>query len=195
MPGGRGRASGLLMGRARLALAVAVAAGALVTMAGCPALYASRPRFSGRAAPARPQRPARPAPKPVVKPADPRQGKLSWPVPGAVAAGFGVVVDPRYGTKTRKLGVDITCGSGAPVKAAYAGRVSFVDEFMGYGMTVIVDHGGRLHTIYARLKEASATVGNTVREGEVVGYAADTLHFQVRMEGQSVDPERWLRPR
>ncbi|HDQ99200.1 MAG TPA: hypothetical protein ENN51_02795 [candidate division WOR-3 bacterium] len=166
---------------------VAVAVPAL----NCSSLYTTRPRFSRRAAAPRPV----PTVTPPVKPADPRQGKLSWPAPGPVAAGFGPVVDPKYGTTTRRLGVDIACASGTPVKAAYPGRVSFADRFMGYGMTVIVDHGERLHTIYSRLKELSVSVGREIKDGEVLGYAADTLHFQVRMEGQSADPQLWLRPR
>jgi murein DD-endopeptidase MepM/ murein hydrolase activator NlpD len=116
-------------------------------------------------------------------------------VPGSVTAGFGVVLDPKYGTKTKRLGIDIACAAGVPVKAAHPGKVSFSDRFMGYGVTVIVDHGQRLHTIYSRLREVTVSVGRDVQEGQVLGYTTDTLHFQVRMAGQSVDPEQWLRPR
>ena len=159
---------------------------------GCGAMYAVNPRFSGRHVKRRPRKTPTVVTKPVTKPRDPRAGKLGWPVPGPVVGNYGVVVDPRYGTKTRKLGIDIDCATGAPVKAAYPGRVSFSDKFMGYGRTVIVDHGDRLHSIYSRLKELKASVGAQVRKGEIIGYADDTLHFQVRKEGKSVDPRAWL---
>ncbi|MFO7638949.1 MAG: peptidoglycan DD-metalloendopeptidase family protein [bacterium] len=181
------------MKRARqFAVALAFVAPVIV-MTSCSGLYTIRPRYSGRTAAAR----VRPVTEPVipVKPLDPRQGKLSWPAPGPVTAEFGVVVEPKYGTKTRRLGIDIACAAGTPVKAVYAGNVSFADRFMGYGMTVIVDHGQRLHTVYSMLREVSAAVGVELKEGMVLGYADDTLHFQVRKEGQSVDPRQWLRPR
>ncbi len=128
-------------------------------------------------------------------PPDPRQGKLSWPAVGSVVGTFGLLVDPTYGTKTKKLGVDIKCARGAPVKAVYDGKVSFADRFMGYGRTVIVDHGDRLHSIYSRLEEIRVSVGTRVERGDVLAFAGDTLHFQVRKAGQSVDPEQWLTPR
>jgi len=162
-----------------------VAAALLPLVLGCAAFNATNPRFGRRTAPA-----ARPAARPV--PADPRMGTLAWPVVGRVVGRFGVQVDPKYGTKTKNLGVDIACAKGSPVKAALAGKVSYSDRFMGYGMTVIIDHGDRLHSIYAGLSESRVAVGRQVERGETIAFAGDTLQFQVRREGQSQDPEAWL---
>ena len=126
---------------------------------------------------------------------DPRQGKLGWPTPGRVVGTFGLKVDPKYGTKTKSLGIDIVGAPGTPVKATEAGKVSFADQFMGYGRTVIVDHGDRLHSIYSRLSEIRASVGDHVTRGEVLAFSGDTLHFQIRKGGQSVDPQLWLQGR
>lgn len=155
----------------------------LVLTAGCPALYSTRPRY-GR----------RPVPAPVSG-KDARQGRLAWPVVGTVTQGFGVRVHPLYGTKTNSLGIDVACASGAPVKAVEPGRVSFADRFMGYGKTVIVDHGERLHSIYSRLTDIKVAVGRQVARGDIIGFATDTLHFEVRKEGRAVDPQEWLAPR
>ena len=174
------------------AVRTTVAALLLCGCAGCGAMYAVNPRFSRREVKRRPRGKTVTVTRPVIRPKDPRAGKLGWPVSGPVVGTYGVVVDPKYGTRTRKLGIDIDCARGAPVKAAYPGRVSFSDKFMGYGRTVIVDHGDRLHSIYSRLKELKVSVGTQVRKGEIIGYADDTLHFQVRKEGKSVNPQAWL---
>ncbi len=164
------------------------------TAGGCGCLYSARPRYSGQKVPSRPGRPkpVKPRSVPVL---DKRQGKLAWPAVGPVVGTFGVVVDPTYGTKTKKLGLDIKTAKGGPVKAVYDGRVSFADRFMGYGRTVIVDHGDRLHSIYSRLSEIRVSVGDEVKKGEAVAFSGDTLHVQIRKGGKSVDPHPWFVPR
>jgi len=178
--------------RSRHFLLLLVSAVVLCSGAGCAALYATNPRYSRKKAAPRQRPKPEKRPEPVV---DHRQGKLGWPAVGAVVGTYGIKVDSTYGTKTKKLGIDIATASGVPVKAVYGGRVSFADRFMGYGRTVIIDHGERLHSIYSRLSEIGATVGTGVKQGETIGFAGDTLHFQVRKNGQSVDPERWLGPK
>lgn len=162
--------------------------GAVLLCSSCSLFNTANPRFARGAAPQRVE------PVPRAPRADPRMGTLAWPVAGTVVGRFGVKVDPKYGTKTKNLGVDIACAKGAPVKAALAGRVSYSDRFMGYGQTVIIDHGDRLHSIYAGLSESRVTVGRQVTRGETIAFAGDTLQFQVRMDGQSQDPETWLEP-
>jgi septal ring factor EnvC (AmiA/AmiB activator) len=170
----------------RLRFTVPVAG--LLLAAGCSLFNAANPRFGHH----RVVSVDRPAGRPV--PADPRMGTLAWPVVGRVVGRFGVQVDPRYGTKTKNRGIDIASARGVPVKAALAGKVSYSDKFMGYGQTVIIDHGDRLHSIYARLAESRVTVGRQVERGEIIAIGGDTLQFQVRKEGQSQDPELWLGP-
>lgn len=154
---------------------------------GCPALYATRPRYG---------RPTKAIPGQYEAGGkDAREGKLAWPVVGKVVQSFGLRIDTLYGTKTHSLGLDIECARGSPVRAADTGRVSFADRFMGYGQTVIVDHGGRLHSIYSRLADIKVQVGNAVGRSTIIGFSSDTLHFEVRKEGRAVDPRQWLAPR
>ncbi len=170
-----------------------LAPAALILVAGCAAFYAASPRYGRAVHPGFPVAPKRPAPSTPVT--DKRQGKLGWPAVGTLCARFGLRIDSLYGTKTRVQGIDITCSRGAPARAAYEGRVSFAERFMGYGKMVILDHGERLHSVYSRLDSIAVAVGARVSPGQVVGFVSDTLHFEVRKEGKSVDPLEWLEPR
>lgn len=108
---------------------------------------------------------------------------------------FGTVVDPKYGTTTKNTGIDILTRSGSPVVAVDSGNVSFADIFMGYGRMVIIDHGGRIHSIYSRLGDVKVKVGDKVAKGVVLASSGDTLHFEFRVGGKSVDPLDYLVPR
>jgi septal ring factor EnvC (AmiA/AmiB activator) len=116
-------------------------------------------------------------------------------VQGQVVRGFGNIVDPKYKTVTKSTGIDIETTSGSPVKAVEAGRVSFADIFMGYGRMIILDHGKRSHSIYSRLGELKVKVGDTVSKGGTIASSGDTLHFEFRVSGRSVDPLEYLMPR
>jgi septal ring factor EnvC (AmiA/AmiB activator) len=166
----------------------------VLLVCGCSWLYTDSPRH-GRRGPGASDIIRVPARQP--KPAHPielRRGRLPWPVRGTVAVGFGSLVDPKYRTTTKSAGIEIVTQPGAPVGAVDSGRVSFADEFMGYGAMVIVDHGGRFHSVYSRLGEIRTTAGRVVRRGEVIGTARDTLHFEFRVGARSVDPLDWLAP-
>jgi septal ring factor EnvC (AmiA/AmiB activator) len=60
---------------------------------------------------------------------------------------------------------------------------------------VILDHGRRRHSLYSRLDNISVAVGARVARGDTIGRAGDTLHFEFRVGGRSVDPLEWLKPR
>lgn len=163
----------------------------LLCLSGCAILYSENPRRGRRT-----ER------EPIVQPIPPtkrgtagRKGSLPWPVKGTVVGTYGSRVDPKYKTVTKSPGIDIAAANGAPVTAVDSGKVSFADHFLGYGRMVILDHGGRYHSIYSRLKDIRVSVGAIVKRGEPLGLAADTLHFEFRVGGKSVDPLDWLRPR
>jgi septal ring factor EnvC (AmiA/AmiB activator) len=157
------------------------------------ALYTAAPRYrrvrAGTKAPPKPGVSARNAV------ADKRKGILPWPAQGQVVTRFGAVVDPKYGTTTKSSGIDIITRSESPVVAVDSGVVSFADIFMGYGRMVIIDHGGRLHSIYSRLGDVKVKVGAVVARGSTIALSGDTLHFEFRVGGKSVDPLEWLAPR
>ncbi|MEO0078665.1 MAG: peptidoglycan DD-metalloendopeptidase family protein [candidate division WOR-3 bacterium] len=164
------------------------AAALAAVLSGCTFLYTSMPRY-GRVRP-KPVRPGAP-----VHAIEAAKGNLPWPVQGTVVAGFGAKENPKYGTKTRSLGITIACRSGSAVCAVGGGRVSYADQFMGMGRMVILEHGGGFHSVYARLAEMIVTVGARVREGQQIGTSSDTLHFELRVGGKPVDPLEWLGPR
>lgn len=130
-----------------------------------------------------------------------RKGQLPFPAKGLVEVGFGKVVNPRFNTVTVQKGVDLRAQAGAPVVAVAAGTVAFAGWLKGYGNLVIVDHGAGYHSLYAHLSAMEVEVGNAVEEGEALGAVGDTgslkgafLYFEIRKQGQAIDPLPWLKP-
>ena len=121
------------------------------------------------------------------------RGVLDWPVEGRVTAGFGSILDPRYRTRVPHTGVDLAVAPGAEVKAVFPGKVLFAAPFQGYGNTVIVQHPGRVFTLYAGLGAMRVGKEDMVSLGDAVGLAADKLYFEIRVENHPEDPLTWLR--
>jgi septal ring factor EnvC (AmiA/AmiB activator) len=172
---------------------LAVTVLAMLVASRCGVLYTGDPRYArGR---------PRPKPRPVAaKPAhqlaaDRRRGVLPWPAQGQVIRQFGTIVDPKYKTATKSSGIDIATKGGSPVLAVDSGKVSFADIFMGYGRMIILDHGTRIHSIYSRLSDVKVKVGDNVARGTTIALSGDTLHFEFRVGGRSVDPLAYLVPR
>jgi murein DD-endopeptidase MepM/ murein hydrolase activator NlpD len=137
-------------------------------------------------------RAAQRASAPVIVPPS-GNGLLAWPVSGPVTSGFG----PRWGQMHE--GIDIAVALGTPVRAAAAGTVIYTGWLGGYGNLVVVDHGGGLSTAYAHNSSIAASVGQTVAAGQVISYSGSTghssgphVHFEVRVNGSSVDPLGYL---
>jgi murein DD-endopeptidase MepM/ murein hydrolase activator NlpD len=102
-------------------------------------------------------------------------------------------------------GIDIGGGFGARVSAAEGGTVIFAGQAGGYGTLVVVTHGtvnGRnLSTAYAHMSRLSVSQGQSVSRGQQVGAigseGASTgphLHFEVRRDGEPVDPLDYVSP-
>ena len=136
------------------------------------------------------------APAPAL-PAGPVQGESSsgfiWPVNGPVSSPFG----PRWGRMHE--GIDISAPSGTPIRAVANGRVALAAPTGGYGNYICVDHGGGLASCYAHLSSYSASAGQSVQQGQVIGAVGctgscfgDHLHFEVRVNGAAVDPMGYL---
>ena len=118
---------------------------------------------------------------------------LVWPVNGPVTSPFGW----RWGRMHE--GIDIGASSGTPIHAAAAGRVIIAGWVSGYGNLTVIDHGGGLATAYGHQSGFAVGVGAEVAQGEVIGYVGCTghcfgphLHFEVRVNGQPVDPLGYL---
>jgi murein DD-endopeptidase MepM/ murein hydrolase activator NlpD len=116
-----------------------------------------------------------------------------WPVNGSVVSGFGM----RWGRM--HTGIDIAAAYGTPIHAAAAGRIIYAGGMDGYGNLVFVDHGGGISTGYAHQSSIAVSNGQTVSQGQVIGYVGCTghcfgphLHFEVRVNGSPVDPLGYL---
>jgi murein DD-endopeptidase MepM/ murein hydrolase activator NlpD len=122
-------------------------------------------------------------------------GSFSWPASGPITSGFGWRIDPIFHRRALHTGVDIASAWGTPVEAAQAGTVLYVGWMTGYGKVVVLDHGGATSTVYAHLSSCAVETGQAVRRGDVIGHVGSTgwstgphLHFEVRRDGQPVDP-------
>ena len=128
------------------------------------------------------------------------RGSLPWPVDGDVRVPFGRRKHPRFETYTIQNGLDIEARVNAPVTAIHEGTVAFADFFQGYGLMVVLDHGGKHHSLYAHLAETRVHAGDRVRAGQEIGAAGDSglegsgLYFEMRYQGKPVDPAEWLKP-
>lgn len=126
-------------------------------------------------------------------------GQLVWPASGPVTSGYGYRTHPIFGDRRLHTGIDIAAPYGAPVVAADSGVVSYAGVMSGYGNVVVVDHGGGLATVYAHLSSFSVGSGQSVGRGSTIaavgctGYCTGThLHFEVRINGSTVDPMPYL---
>ena len=120
-------------------------------------------------------------------------GALIWPVNGTLTSPFG----QRWGRL--HAGVDIAAAEGTPIRAADSGRVALAGPQGGYGLYTCIQHTASMSTCYAHQSRLGTSSGATVAQGEVMGYVGNTgnsfgahLHFEVRINGQPVDPLGYL---
>jgi len=128
------------------------------------------------------------------------EGSLPWPAHGPVTVGFGRIRNRRFGTLTPHTGLDIEAGPGGPVLAVAAGRVLFSRRYGAYGRTVVIDHGARYLSVYAKLAAATVQENDSVLPGQEIGFAEEgdgnnksSIYFEIRYQGKPLDPGRWLR--
>ncbi|HEX8581236.1 MAG TPA: peptidoglycan DD-metalloendopeptidase family protein [Acidimicrobiales bacterium] len=125
---------------------------------------------------------------------------LLWPLPGAtVTSGYGYRIHPIYGTRRLHTGLDMGGQMGAEILAAADGAVVLAGVNGGYGNCVVIYHGDGMSTLYGHQSRIGVAVGDVVRRGDVIGYVGSTgvstgphLHFEVRINGNPVDPVPYL---
>jgi murein DD-endopeptidase MepM/ murein hydrolase activator NlpD len=124
------------------------------------------------------------------------------PVIGEVefTSGFGVRSDPFLGRPAMHTGLDFRAATGDPVRATANGKVVSSGWAGGYGRMVEVDHGNGLSTRYGHLSEINVRVGDSIKIGQVIGAVGSTgrstgphLHYETRIDGEAVDPQKFLR--
>ncbi|HEX7988651.1 MAG TPA: peptidoglycan DD-metalloendopeptidase family protein [Stenotrophomonas sp.] len=139
--------------------------------------------------------PGKVPPRVVANAPAPRVGGLGWPLSGNLLARYG----GRLPDGRNSAGVLIGAPAGSTVTAVADGTVVFSDWMTGYGMILIVDHGNGYMSLYAHndtlLKDAGATIkrGDAVAKvGNSGGQGVTALYFELRRNGQPVDPATWL---
>lgn len=127
-------------------------------------------------------------PTPELSPDSP----FAWPVVGEITQ--------RYSEKHPAL--DLGAPYGSPVYAARAGTVTHSGwARTGYGYTVILDHGEGVQSLYSHMKGTWVVEGQKVERGQLIGEVGSTghssgphVHFEIRVDGQRVDPSGYLPP-
>lgn len=116
-----------------------------------------------------------------------------------VTSEFGGRRDPITGQRDGHTGIDLAVPLGTPVRAALDGTVRTAHYNSSYGYYVLLDHGDGLSTLYAHCSQLLVSPGQTVSAGDVVALSGSTgrstgphLHFEVRKNGEQVNPRSYL---
>lgn len=127
------------------------------------------------------------------------QGRLAWPAEGTVANVAGGSI--RAGG-ARWAGVLIETDRDAEVRAVAAGQVVFADWFRHLGQLIVLDHGDGFLTLYGNNGELTRKPGDAIAAGEVIARVGDGagelprgVYFELRADGEPLDPRRWCQPR
>jgi murein DD-endopeptidase MepM/ murein hydrolase activator NlpD len=122
-----------------------------------------------------------------------------WPVRGGVNSEFGNRLSPWTRVAEFHSGLDINARPRTPVRAPAAGRVTFAGTQQEYGITITVDHGQDVRSIYGHLAQVAVKPGERVERGQVIGYTGNTgrssgphLHYEILVKGHSVNPRAYL---
>ncbi|MEK7737457.1 MAG: peptidoglycan DD-metalloendopeptidase family protein, partial [Pseudomonadota bacterium] len=88
---------------------------------------------------------------------------------------------------------------GSEVKAVAPGRVVFADWLRGFGNLVIIDHGDAFLSVYGNNQSLFRQLGESVKSGDVIAAVGNSggnpesgLYFELRQQGQTVDPLKWV---
>ena len=136
----------------------------------------------------------------VPVPLAPFRGGLDWPTTGEVVSRFGQATG-RQGGPLLRSGMEIAAPEGTVVRAVHGGTVGYAEGYTGLGTLVILDHGGNNFSLYGYLLSLSVQRGEIVEAGGEIGRVGPSpagppqLYFEMRIDGRSVDPVQWLKPR
>lgn len=126
-------------------------------------------------------------------------GPVARPLPQEINSDYGPRMHPIHGEMRMHHGVDMAAPTGTPIQAFAGGTVTFAGPRGGYGNVVIVEHPNGMETRYAHQSSIDVAVGEQVAAGQVVGRVGSTglstgphLHFELRRNGESIDPAPYL---
>ena len=120
---------------------------------------------------------------------------VGLPVHGVVTSRFGRRRHPILGAIRQHQGVDISAPAGSPVWATADGIVESARQHVGYGLTIILDHGNGRETVYGHLSALYVHPGDRITRGQIIGAVGSTgiatgphVHYEVRRGGHAVNP-------
>ncbi|HBQ6684907.1 TPA: murein hydrolase activator EnvC, partial [Klebsiella pneumoniae] len=126
---------------------------------------------------------------------DSPRGQAFWPVRGPLLHRYGEQLQGEL----RWKGMVIAASEGTEVRAIADGRVILADWLQGYGLVVVVEHGKGDMSLYGYNQSALVSVGTQVRAGQPIalvgssgGQGRPSLYFEIRRQGQAVNPQPWL---
>jgi len=137
--------------------------------------------------------------EPTALPLRPFRGDLNWPIDGSIRKPFGRPAAAAAASPAK--GVEISAPDGTLVTAVHDGVVAFAGNFSGFGNLVILDHGSQSFSLYGDLLDVAVAKGARLDRGQAVGVAGPLpgggtgLYFELRVDGQVVDPLQWLKKR
>ena len=122
-----------------------------------------------------------------------------WPVRGAVNSEFGTRLSPWTTLPEFHAGMDIRAERGTPVQAPARGVVALAGPNAEYGLTVILDHGNDIRSLYGHLSHVGVKVGDRVERGTHLGLTGNTgrssgphLHYEILVKGRAVNPRAYV---
>ena len=122
-------------------------------------------------------------------------GSLRWPVQGPILIAYG---SPRT-AELKWKGTLIGASEGTQVKAVAPGQVVYADWLDGFGMLLVIDHGSGYMSLYGHNQSLLRQVGQNVEQGEPVALVGDSggqdrpgLYFEIRYQGEAINPTKWL---
>jgi murein DD-endopeptidase MepM/ murein hydrolase activator NlpD len=123
-----------------------------------------------------------------------------WPVAGYLSSYFGRRPDPFTGEPDYHAGLDISAGTGTPIKATADGTVESAAYNGNYGKSIVVSHGFGIATRFGHLSSFNVRAGQDVKRGQVIGYVGSTgratsshLHYEILVNGAPINPLRLLK--
>jgi len=125
------------------------------------------------------------------------QHHLAWPVTGTLAHRYGESITA---SDMKWRGIVITAPLRQSVHAIYAGKVIFANWLQGFGFTLIIDHGHGYMSLYARNQSLEKSEGQLVKAQEIIarvgksgGFSESSLYFELRHNGNPINPLAWLK--
>ena len=128
---------------------------------------------------------------------------FTWPCPASsrITSRFGARSSPTEGASSNHKGIDIGAPTGTNIVAAASGTVVVSTYSYSAGNYIMINHGGGVYTVYMHASKLLASVGDSVKKGEVIAKVGSTgystgphLHFGIRVNGTYVNPSQYVSP-